>query len=55
MLINKKYLKKKSGLDTKDEDKIAGFVRINQKKKDKNNKKKNQLLTCKICNRKYKG
>jgi hypothetical protein len=41
MLISEEYLRKKSELDIKDEDKIAGFVRINQKKKDKDNKKRN--------------
>ena len=55
MLINKKYLKKKSRLDTKDKDKVTGFVGINQKKKDKDNKKRNQFPTCKTCNRKHKG
>jgi hypothetical protein len=55
MLISEEYLRKKSGLDTKSEDKVAGFVGTNQKKKDKDNKKKNQLFTCKTCNRKYKG
>jgi hypothetical protein len=54
-LISEKYSRKKLGLDIKGENKVAGFVGINQKKKDKNNKKKNQLLTCKTCNRKYKG
>jgi hypothetical protein len=55
MLISEKYLRKKSGLDIKGKDKVTGFVGTNQKKKDKDNKKKNQLLTCKTCNRKYKG
>jgi hypothetical protein len=55
MLISEEYSRKKSGLDIKDEDKVAGFVGTNQKKKDKNNKKRNQLSTCKTCNRKYKG
>jgi hypothetical protein len=41
MLISEKYLKKKLGLDTKNKDKITEFVRTNQKKKNKNNKKKN--------------
>src|SRR5277367_4341994 len=41
MLISEEYLRKKSGLDIKDEDKIAGFVGTNQKKKNKDNKKKN--------------
>jgi hypothetical protein len=41
MLISEKYSRKKSKLDIKGENKIAGFVKINQKKKNKNNKKKN--------------
>ena len=41
MLISEEYSRKKSGLDTKGEDKVAGFVGTNQKKKNKNNKKKN--------------
>jgi hypothetical protein len=41
ILISEKYLRKKSGLDIKDKNKVAGFVRINQKKKNKDNKKKN--------------
>jgi hypothetical protein len=41
MLISEKYLKKKSELNTKDENKVTGFVGTNQKKKNKNNKKKN--------------
>jgi hypothetical protein len=41
MLINEKYLRKKSKLDTKGKNKITGFVGTNQKKKDKNNNQKN--------------
>jgi hypothetical protein len=55
MLISEKYLRKKSKLDIKGKNKVAGFVGTNQKKKDKDNNKKNQFLICKICNRKYKG
>jgi hypothetical protein len=55
MLISEKYLRKKLRLDTKGEDKVTGFVGINQKKKDKDNKKKNQLPIYKICNRKHKS
>jgi hypothetical protein len=54
ILISEKYSKKKSKLDTKNKNKITGFVGTNQKKKDKENKKKNQLPTCKTCNRKHK-
>ena len=55
ILISEKYLRKKSRLDIKDKDKVAGFVKTNQKKKDKDNKKRNQFSTCKTCNRKHKG
>jgi hypothetical protein len=41
MLISEKYLKKKLELNIKGKDKVTRFVGINQKKKDKNNKKKN--------------
>jgi hypothetical protein len=47
MLISEKYLRKKSELDTKSENKIAGFVETNQKKKDKNNKKRTNSLPAK--------
>jgi hypothetical protein len=47
ILINKKYLKKKSGLDIKSKSKVAGFVGTNQKKKDKNNKKRINSLPAK--------
>ena len=55
MLISEEYSRKKSGLDTKGKNKVAGFVGTNQKKKDKDNRKRNQLPTCKTCNRKHKG
>jgi hypothetical protein len=35
ILISEKYSRKKLGLDTKNKDKITGFVRTNQKKKKK--------------------
>jgi hypothetical protein len=35
MLINEKYLRKKSGLDIKNKNKVAGFVGTNLKKRIK--------------------
>jgi hypothetical protein len=41
MLISEEYLRKKSELNIKGENKVAEFVGTNQKKNNKNNKKKN--------------